>query len=70
MCGCWRMWTGKRSGRAFARASERAPHLVWSKKPIYMKSNDDGGRGPSCDAAPVVRKKQLRFESQLDTGNR
>src|SRR5215469_9724080 len=27
---------------------------VWSKNPIYMKSNDDGGRGPSYDVAPPV----------------
>ena len=27
---------------------------VWSKNSIYLKSNDDGGRRPSCDAAPPV----------------
>ena len=28
--------------------------LVWSKNPIYMKSNDDDDRGPSYDATPPV----------------
>jgi hypothetical protein len=29
---------------------ERVP--VWSINPIHTKSSDDGGKGPSCDAAP------------------
>jgi hypothetical protein len=32
----------------------RAGMPPWSKNPIHAKSNDDGGKGPSCDAVPPV----------------